>query len=224
MVRVMLVAVALVVIGLCADATRAQGEALPAEAKALVAALDDPDEAVRGRAIHQLRLLARRVDVMGGQRLQRGAEFEPKVPGLVPVLIRASTDKAESNRLSALFALADTRDPAAVAAIRERLKDDSQRVRFTAGCFLTEFADASGLVELKQAIKRFRANPNEVTNEMDTERLLASLARITGKSFGEIPMNPMLMSDSHKAAQARARYMQLLETWDAWWDWMPPAK
>jgi hypothetical protein len=50
--------------------------------------------------------------------------------GLVPVLARAAAaDKAEVNRVAAL---ADTLEPAAAAAIRDRLKDESQKVRLEA--------------------------------------------------------------------------------------------
>jgi hypothetical protein len=55
----------------------------------------------------------------------------------------------------------------------------------------------------------------------DAERLLSSFQRITGKSFGEIPMNPFITSDSRAAAAATQRYRELLDTWAAWWDWMP---
>jgi RNA polymerase sigma factor (sigma-70 family) len=187
----------------------------------LVKSLDDPDDAVRGRAIHELRLLARRADITGARRTRRGSEFEAKVKGLVPVLIRAAADKADTNRVAALYALADTLDPEAVAAIRARVKDDNEAVRFNAACLLTEFQDASGLPELKKALKRLREQPGR-TDSFDTERLLASFERITGKSFGEIPMNPLITSDSRAAAAATQRYRELLDTWAAWWDWMPP--
>lgn len=184
--------------------------------------LDDSDAQVRGQAIHSLRLLARRVDRSGGQRTQRGAEFAPKVDGLVPFLIKAASDKSEQNRVSALFALADTLDPAAVAEIRRRLQDESSDVRFRAACFLTEFQDASGLGELKQALKRFRsAAATDWSSEWNTEPLLASFERITGKSFGSVPMNPGLSSDSRVAEQSRRKHKELLDTWAAWWAWEP---
>ena len=106
-------------------------------------------------------------------------------------------------------------------AIRGRLKDESPMIRFHAACLLTEFQDASGLGELKAALKRFRDQP-DAAGVFDRERLLASFERITGKSFGEIPMNPHLHSDSRKAAAAEGRYRELLAAWAAWWDWTPP--
>jgi HEAT repeat protein len=192
---------------------------LPEEAQAVVKQLGDPDPKVRNDAATKLRLLARRVDRSGGQRIQRGDEFEPKVKGLVPYLIRASADEDESNRSTALYALADTLDPTAVAAIRVRLKDKSQQVRFTAACLLTEFKDASGLDELKKALGGVRARQIEGT--FVTEMLLASFERITGKSFGAIPPNPFISSDTRVIAASEKRYAELLDAWAAWWDWTP---
>jgi len=51
--------------------------------------------------------------------------------------------------------------------------------------------------------------------------LLASLERITGKSFGEIPMNPHLCSDTTKIAEYEQRYGELLRIWAQWWAWEP---
>lgn len=193
---------------------------LPEEAKVLVEQLNQPTAKTRLEAIHKLRLLARRAEIRGGQRTRRGEEFSPKVPGLVPYLIRAVNDEAEPNRIGVLYALADTLDPAAVPAIRERLKDKSESVRFTAACLLTEFKDASGLDELKAALPRLRAN-KQANGPFQVELLLASFQRITGKRFGEIPMNWLLLSDSRKAAESEARSRELLDTWATWWDWKP---
>ena len=190
------------------------------EVQALLKKLDDPDAAVRQGSVVQLRLLARRADIAGGKRERRGPEFAPKVKGLVPYLVRASEDKVEANRVVALYALADTLDAAAVPAIRARLKDESEAVRFKAACFLTEFKDAAGLDELKKALARFRKDPKS-GGMFDVEQLLASLERITGKSFGEIPVNPSITSDSDVAAASAKRYRELLDTWAAWWAWEP---
>lgn len=196
----------------------------PDEVQALLRKLNEPDAAKRREAIGELRLLARRVDVVGGKRVRLGPETAPKVDGLVPTLIRAAKDEDELNRVAALFALADTLDPAAVVAIRAALKDKSETVRFHAACFLTEYKDAAGLDELKKAVTRFRTTKPGVSRGSDTERLLASLERITGKSFGEIPRNPEFSSNGREAQASMARYAELLDTWAAWWDWTPPAK
>lgn len=195
----------------------------PPQVQALLRDLNDPAEGVRQRAIHELRLKARRVDVFGGQRVRRGEPFAPQVPGLVPHLVRAAGDEAELNRVTALTALADTLDPAAVTALRAGLEDKSRAVRFQAACLLTEFKDASGLDEMKDALKRFRADP-KAPGPFDVERLLASFERITGKGFGPIPPNPFISSDTRVIAASEARYRELLDTWAAWWDWQPPAR
>jgi hypothetical protein len=191
--------------------------------------LDDPDATVRRQAIGCLRLMARRVDRFGGQRQQRGAEFAPQVDGLVPHLIRAAADTPAMNREAALFALADTLDPLAVAELRKKVNDENERVRFTAACLLTEFQDASGLGELKKAVERYRgqdpAARDGFGDSFAVERLLASLERITGKSFGVLPrLNPVLNSNSFSAEASQRRYKELLEAWAAWWAWKPPGR
>src|SRR6188472_4336367 len=49
------------------------------EISALIADLKSPDAKVRQNAVGKLRLVARRVDKSGGQRIQRGDVFDPKV-------------------------------------------------------------------------------------------------------------------------------------------------
>jgi hypothetical protein len=193
------------------------------QAETALIQLANPDPKVRGDAVGKLRLLARRVDKIGGQREQRGEIGAAKVPGLVPHLLKAADDPDETVRLFAVYALADTLDPAAQEKLRERLKDNSAKVRLAAACLLTEFHDASGLDELKAAVKHCQTSSDEFEKYFDGEKVLASLARITGKDFGKIPMNPTLLSDSRKFAPTKEQYQKLFDTWVAWWDWTPPA-
>jgi hypothetical protein len=206
-------------------AAEAAGPTDAQKAAIFVKQLDSPDEKVRGEAVRQLRLLARRVDRFGGARTQRGDEFEPKVPGLIPLLVKATHDESELVRQSAAFALADTLDPDAISALRELLNDKSETVRVVAACLLTEFHDASGLGTLKLAVKHYKtAAHGESVHYFEIEHVLHSLERITGKSFGPIPMNPTLHSNSDAGKAAEQRYQELLETWNAWWDWQPEVK
>jgi len=208
-----------------AELAGALGEHLHTKGSAalLCELLKDPDEKVRGQAIHGLRMMARRTDRTGGKRIQRGPDFAPKVEGLVPYLISAASDKVEWNRISALYALADTRDPLAVLELRNRLKDPSEKVRLYAACFLTEYQDASGLPEMRDALARLRQT--EPSKNLDyygqAEMLLASFERITGKRFGEIPLNPHLSSDTRQIPAIEKRYNTLLNAWAEWWAWEP---
>lgn len=193
--------------------------------------LKDPDDGVRWQAIHGLRMMARRTDRGGGKRIQRRTDFDPKVRGLVSYLISAANDKAERNRVSALYALADTRDPSAVSEMRNRLKDPSEKVRLYAACFLTEYQDAAGLPEMRKALSRCRGiDVKRLAVELDysyyheVELLLASLERITGKGFGPIPLNPTLCSDLRRMQDIKKRYKALLDTWAEWWAWEPKEK
>jgi len=182
------------------------------------------EELVRRSAVYGLRMMGRRTDRSGGKRIPTGPDFEPKVRGLVPYMISAANDKEERVRVSALYALADTRDLAAVAELRNRLKDRSEKVRLYAACFLTEYQNAAGLSEMRKALFRLKMT-EKIELEGDFSRygriemLLASFERITGKSFGQIPPNPTLSSilDSGK----RERYQELLDTWHNWWTWQP---
>ena len=179
------------------------------------------EELVRSSAVQGLRRMARQTDRTGGKRIQRKSDLEPKVQGLVPYLISAANDKAERVRESALYALADSCDPAAVDELRKRLKDPSRTVRFRAACFLTEFQDASGLKELKLMLahlQKTRPKNDSFQYWTNQEMLLASLERITGKSFGDIPMNPTLCSFDNGEVE---RYRDLLDAWSEWWDWEP---
>jgi len=182
------------------------------------------EELVRISAVSGLRKMGRRTARGGGKRIRREPDFEPKVPGLVPYMISAADDPIEGVRLSALYALADSRDPAAVAELRNRLIDWSEKVRLRAACLLTEYQDAAGLPEMREALDRIRKT-EKIDREDDfnhytrIEMLLASFERITGKSFGEIPMNPTL--SSHFEPPGKKRYKELLDTWDAWWAWQP---
>ncbi|TKJ34615.1 MAG: hypothetical protein CEE38_17235 [Planctomycetes bacterium B3_Pla] len=182
------------------------------------------EELSRRSAVHGLRMMGRRTGRSGGKRIRRGPDFEPKVRGLVPYMISAANDKAERVRVSALYALADSREPAAVAELRNRLKDRSEKVRLYAACFLTEYQDATGLSEMRKALVRLKKTEKiELEDDFGhygrIEMLLASLERITGKSFGEIPLNPTLSSIS--PYHGRERYEELLDTWHAWWTWQP---
>jgi hypothetical protein len=89
-----------------------------------------------------------------------------------------------------------------------------------AACLLTEYQDTSGLAEMKGALARFREKP-KADRPFEVERLLASFQRLTGKSFGDIPMNPTLASDTRRAAASEKRYRELLDAWAAWWAWEP---
>ena len=154
------------------------------------------------------------------EKLQGSVEFEPKVAGLVPYLISVANDPAERNRINVLYALADSRDSLAVAELRNALKDPSEKVRLYAACFLTEYQDATGLFEMQRALGRLCTEPDdELDYYRQAEMLLASYERITGKSFGQIPMNPSLLSDGRRMEQIRKTYKALLNNWSQWWSW-----
>jgi uncharacterized protein (TIGR03067 family) len=178
---------------------------------AMVKALADTDESARAKAIEELHQLSARVTRVAGTRNKAASQHPAKVQGLAPHLIKAALDPAEANRIAVLYALADTLDAEAVARIRDRLNDPSEKVRFTAACLLAESQDAAGLGELKKALGRLRTNLTG-DNLSDATLLLSAMEEITGRDFGEIPI---------PADAARPRIQQLLDTWAAWWTWSP---
>jgi hypothetical protein len=195
----------------------------PKSAKVLCKLLKDEDEQVRGEAIYGLRLMSRSTDRSGNKRDIRKAHLQPKVDGLLPYLISAAADKVAENRIRALYALADTRNPEAVAEIRNHLNDESEKVRFFAACFLTEYQDASGLSELRSTLRRLQEDTeaNSFTYYRDAGMLLASLERLLGKSFGPIPMDPTLLSNSRRVEPTKQRHKELIDAWSRWWEWQP---
>lgn len=187
----------------------------------LISLLKDPAPPIRSRAVHSLRLLACRIHRSGMVEVPKGADFPPKVDGLVPHLITAAGDKYAGIREIALLALADTRDPAVVAVLRGHLDDPAARVRLTAACLLTEFDDDSGLSILKSTLHTLRINQKQgcklnLTYYADAQQLIASLQRITGVNLGEIPGDPALYSSTLAAKEAAARTDSLVTAWDDW--------
>jgi hypothetical protein len=173
---------------------------------------------VRDAAVLGIRKMAARVHLSGPKREVFAPESEPQVQGLVPYLISAANDEAESVRISALLGLADTRDPLAQAELKNRLKDPSPAVQFNAACLLTEFKDNSGLPELRRSVA-YALERWPKPDGIQVEMLLASLERITGKSFGEIP-NSLTGDIDFRTGQSTAtlKYKELLLKWQAWFN------
>jgi HEAT repeat protein len=188
--------------------------------------LDHPDPNVRGKALHGLRLMAARVN-RSGFRFP-GGEHEPAMPGLVPHLLKASRDPDRGVRKASLWALADTRDPAAALVLRSRISDPEGEDRFLAACLLTEFGDPSGLPVLLAKLERLveagagsgadRKSPPDFRFHHDALHLLHAFERITGESMGEIPGHPCLYSHLGAMAAAEARIPALLDEWKARWE------
>ena len=86
--------------------------------------------------------------------------------------------------------------------------------------------DASGIGELKEVLHRLSGHGagEEFQFYREAEEVLLAFERITGKSFGEIPLNPTLSNDGGRAQTLAAQYHALVSAWAAWWDWAPPTK
>jgi RNA polymerase sigma factor (sigma-70 family) len=186
----------------------------------LVQEMESTDPNARSGAIKRLHELSARIDRSGTKLVKAGAQHAPKMAGLTLYLVKAAVDPVESIRLAALYALADTRDIDATAALRERLSDPSRKVRLAAACLLTEFHDASGIEELRKAVAA--AHSNLATTPLtEVEQMLTALERITSKSFGDLPALP---AEGEPSAAVRGQYQRLVDAWAAWWEWMPSGK
>ena len=193
-----------------------------ASSEVLIPLLKHHDAEVRGKAVWSLRLHAMGTTRSGPTRRIHSADYPPLVEGLVPHLIAAADDEHEGVRRQALYALADTRDPAAHAKLRESLNDPDAKARFLAACFLTEFDDPAGMPELRKAITRFKHRSEEESRDLyypayypGAQRLFASLERITGESMGRIPPDPMILSVP-PPTDLDDRYAAMLDAWEAW--------
>ena len=190
-----------------------------ASADALIPLLKDPSSQIRGRAVFSLRLLASRIRRCGIKNVPDRAQCPPKVEGLVPHLIIAAGDENAGVRNGALYALADTRDYAAMEVFHDHLDDPDEGVRFTAACLLTEVHDDSGLHVIKRELRRLRNTQDKKPTEYyhHAEWILVSLQRITGVGFGKIPGNPMIYSCMAAGEKAAKDIDSLVVAWDDWW-------
>jgi len=184
------------------------------------------EELVRSKAVRGLSRLAARQIRSGDYRVRVGPDSEPKVAGIAPYFIAAAMDPSDLVRVTALYGLADSRDPAAVRGLREHLTDESDRVRLYAACFLTEYKDATGLPEMRRALERFRVKKvvsveDECYYYPEAGMLLTSFERITGQSFGKVPRNPGLFSAIKQQEAAKDRFSRLIDVWSEWWRWQP---
>ncbi|HZI93306.1 MAG TPA: HEAT repeat domain-containing protein [Patescibacteria group bacterium] len=102
---------------------------------ALIAALADPDPEVRLQA-------ARALGAIGG------------IDGSAGPLIALLSDEDAGIRKVAIYALGRTRDPVAIPALRPKLEDTSEDIRWNAALALAVLGDGSGRTVIEQMIDR----------------------------------------------------------------------
>ncbi len=186
----------------------------------LVSAMNDPESRVRRAAVFALRRLSSRIDRRGLKRAARDPEYAPSVEGLVPFLRAALDDDDDGVRRSAMFALADTREPEAAAEFCNLLEDEDEQIQLLAAYFLSEFGEDSGLPELLVALQRLRAKPRtdrDLRRYQEAEMVLLGFERLTGESQGEVPTHPMLLSSSSSIEETKLCFEELLAAWEQWW-------
>jgi hypothetical protein len=166
----------------------------PASTKALLALLPDPNDEFRTPAIEGL--------TGGIMRHERDDDSNQIFSALIK---QASLEKIEGSRSRICMVMpylaskvapgARKTDPLAVSAVsmlQGRLKDDeSSQVRFEAACALAEFDNFSGKEELKNAIPAMHSFAGPALG-----RAVSAIEKISGKTFGPVPLDPILVSDT----------------------------
>jgi len=195
----------------------------PASAEVCRTLLTDQDEWVKHAAIDSLGGMAKRVANITKARLPLKPEFEPAVKGVVPYLIAATGDRLPRVRSAALRALVRTAEARVVDVLRKHLNDPDEHVQFLAACRLTWFKDATGLPVMRRALTGLRANnpPDGHRDYGKAKILMEAFERITGKSFGRIPVTPMACSSHEGVVRSKKQFEVLLSAWDQWWNWKP---
>ena len=106
-------------------------------------------------------------------------------------------------------------DPLAVSKasmLQGRLKEDeSSQVRFEAACALAEFHDFSGKEELKKAIPAMASFAG-----LALGRTVSAIEKISGKTFGPVPLDPWLSGDARAIPALRDQRQALLDRLAKW--------
>jgi len=131
-----------------------------------------------------------------------------------PAFAASGAAKPEANRSEAL------RD-----VWRKQLKTGDKATRFEAACSLAACRDVSGLPELKRALERFQTEAAKASfaDYYNLKRLVIAFEQLTGKSFGELPPDPFILSDLAAAEKVKRRWQEVLDAWAKWWAWEPGA-
>jgi HEAT repeat protein len=186
----------------------------PAGTKALLALLPDPDDEFRTAAIQGLT-----VSII---RHENDGDSDQVFSALIK---QAPLEKFENSRSRICMVMlylagkvapgARNTDPLAVSAVgmlRGRLKDDeSSQVRFEAACALAEFYDFSGKEELKKAIPAMHSLAGPALG-----RAVSAIEKISGKTFGLVPLDPILASDTRAIPALRDQRQALLDKLAEW--------
>jgi hypothetical protein len=107
-----------------------------------------------------------------------------------------------------------------------RLDMDVENATFCGGSTSAGAADAIGRVlpEVKDSRQRIEL-AEALGVQVQTQKaatLLASFERIAGRSFGQIPMDPNILGNTHQMREAKKRFRARLDIWAQWWAWEPP--
>ncbi|MGD0100745.1 MAG: hypothetical protein ABSC60_10410 [Acidobacteriota bacterium] len=186
----------------------------PASTKALLALLPDSDDEFRTAAIEGL--------TVGIIRHVSDSDSDQVFSALIR---QAPLEKIEGSRSRICMVMlylagkvapgARKTDPLAVSAVdmlQGRLKnDESSQVRFEAACALAEFYDFSGKEELKKAIPAMHSLAGPALG-----RAVSAIEKISGKTFGPVPLDPILASDTRAIPALRDQRQALLDKLAEW--------
>jgi hypothetical protein len=186
----------------------------PAGTKALLALLSDPDNEFRTAAIHGL--------TAGIMRHENDGDIDQVFSALIK---QAPSEQFEGSRSRICMVMSylagkvapgvRKANPLAVSAVgmlQGRLKDDeSPQVRFEAACALAEFDDFSGKEELKKVVPAMDSFAGPALG-----RAVSAIEKISGKTFGSVPLDPILASDTRTIPALRDQRQALLDKLAEW--------
>jgi hypothetical protein len=185
-----------------------------ASTKALLALLPDSDDEFRTAAIEGL--------TGGIMRHERDEDSDQIFSAFIR---QAPLEKIEGSRRRICMVMpylalkvapgARKTDPLAISAVgmlQGRLEDDeSSQVRFEAACALAEFDNFSGKGELKNAIPAMHSFAGPALG-----RAVSAIEKISGKTFGPVPLDPILVSDTSTIPTLLDQRQALLDKLAEW--------
>ena len=167
----------------------------PAVVKALIGALEDPDEETRLYAIHSL----------GGLRAEAA----------IPELLRFATDQDAGFRKSAVYALGQMSDPRVQEALEVAVNDRVPDVRWNAALQLARRGDRAGETVLAEMINRSFLESLEMTEEQRVTAMVFAIRSAGALKLDDLKSDITTLKSEDPSMKVRQAAIEALESWNA---------